>query len=170
MHDRQRRTRSLILLAAIAIVILWFSIGQRIMLVFGQGLPGYARQAPAGNYAQLDWKQLHKGDWDYGSKPSLTDSVKRLEGQLVTVHGFLLPLHVPGVSAQFFLSQSPGSCYFCNPPGVAEVVLVNIRGGQQITPTDWPVNVYGRLKVATGAPTDQVLYEVNDAVMVARLR
>jgi hypothetical protein len=60
-------------------------------------------------------------------------------------------------------------CPFCYPPGPAEVAQVNVAGGRMLDDTDWPVHVYGRFKVASGAPTDSVLYTVDDAqLMVTR--
>lgn len=49
----------------------------------------------------------------------------------------------------------------------AEVVQINIANGKQVESTDWPVSVYGTLKVANDDLDDQVLYIINDVVMVA---
>jgi hypothetical protein len=84
----------------------------------------------------------------------------------VNLSGYLLPLHTPGVSSQFFIAEQPRGCYFCNPPGVAEVVQINIAGGKQLEPTDRPVQVYGTFKLASGAPSDSALYMINDATLV----
>jgi len=132
-------------------------------------IPGYAKDPPSGNYAPLSWPLIQQGQWQYGQPPVVDYSLQQLDGRAVMLSGYLLPLHTPGVSSQFFIAEQPKGCYFCNPPGVAEVVQINVAGGKELQPTDRPVQVYGAFKVASGAPTDSVLYVINDAtLMVAR--
>ena len=131
--------------------------------------PGYASVAPQGDWHELAWANLYRGKWEQGHKPVLPDAVAAEVGKPVKLKGFLLPLHDAAESSEFFLAKSPGGCYFCNPPGVAEVVMVSIHGNHKLAPTDLPVNVYGKFSAATGGPDDQCLYVVKDATMaVAR--
>jgi len=165
---QQRRKRAIVSGLLIAIVLVAVTFGKDLVqLITGPKIPGYATSVPSGQYVDLDWKALQQAQWEYGTKPVVPQPVQALSGKLVHVKGFLLPLHQAGVSAQFFMAEKPRGCYFCNPPGVAEVAQINMANGKQLNPTDWPVSVYGTLKVATGAAEDQMLYTINDAVMVA---
>ena len=156
---QQRRRRTIILGVVIGVLIIGY--------VALTPPSGYAAHAPEGTFIPLPWKQLQAGKWEDKSKPVVVDAVKRLNGQQVKLKGFLLPLHVPAAAAQFFVAERPRGCYFCNPPGIAEVVEVNVRGGQVMPFTDLPVTIYGHLRVATGAPTDEMLYIIDDATLTA---
>lgn len=165
---QQRRKRAIIIGILCAIILFALAEGKTILLfINGPKIPGYATSAPAGKFIDLDWKAMQQGQWKYGNKPIVPQTVIALSQKQVHLKGFLLPLHTAGVSSQFFIACKPRGCYFCNPPGVAEVVQINMANGKQLDPTDWPVSVYGTLKVASGAPDDQMLYVINDAVMVA---
>jgi hypothetical protein len=165
--SRPRKRSALLLVLPILLLIIF---GKPLLsALVPPDLPGYAKTPPTGDYAALSWPLIQQGKWQYG-KPSTVDaSLRQLEGREVNLSGYLLPLHTPGVSSQFFIAERPRGCYFCNPPGVAEVVQINIAGGRQLQPTDRAVQVYGIFKVASGAPTDSVLYTINDAaLMMAR--
>jgi hypothetical protein len=127
--------------------------------------PGYASAAPPGEWAEMTWSSLFRGRWKEGQKPSVPDELKALAGKPARVKGFLLPLHEAAEGSQFFIAKSPGGCYFCNPPGVNEVVMVNVKGGQKLPQTNLPVTVFGTFQHATGSPDDQSLYVVNGAVL-----
>ncbi len=163
---RQRRIRAWILGIVIAVVLVGAAAGKEVLqLVFGPKLAGYLTEAPAGSFTALAWPVLHNGQWEYDTKPIVPQEVAALDGQQVSVHGFLLPLHESGASAQFFIAEKPRGCYFCNPPGIAEVVTINLAGGKALEMTDWPVTAYGTLHVATGAEGDAVLYRLEDVVL-----
>lgn len=160
MKSRSRRTLLLI-------PLLLLVIGGKCWLdVVNAPVPtGYLCAPPPGEYARPKWDDLRAGKWTYRHRPTVVKSVAELDGKPVRIDGYLLPLHVAGLSSQFFISQRPRGCYFCNPPGIAEVVQVNIKDKRLMDITDDYVHVFGRLKIATGAPTDQTLYAVDDAVM-----
>lgn len=165
MKNRAARRR-LVLGLAFLIPVALFAVANAGFikgLIFAPTLPGYVKTAPVGEFAPLDWKQLEQGQWNYRSKPIVPPAVLAQNGKPVVVRGYLLPLHTPGEASQFFVAKNPRGCYFCSPPGVAEVVQVNVAGGRLLTPTDWPVSVYGIFKAATGQPGEEMLYTIDDA-------
>ena len=165
-HPSQQGGVSLKLILLIAAIIVVFAALQSPALLHRHP-PGYEEKPPSGQFQRLDWGALQAANWIYGHKPVLLDAVAALNGKPVTARGFLLPLHNPGRASQFFLSDKPGGCYFCNPPGVNSVVQLNLAGGKKLDICAASVDVYGTFHVATGAPTDRVLYWIDDAVLVA---
>jgi hypothetical protein len=128
--------------------------------------PGYAAKAPAGHYVPIDWPKLQEGDWAYGHKPVLPEGVGDLQGKPVVSRGFLLPLHIPGRASQFFTSDQPRGCPFCNPPGVSQIIQVNLAGGTELMPVGGMVDIYGTFHIATGAKTDRVMYWIDNATVM----
>ena len=167
LSTRQRKQRRDTLIGVIGVLVL-LGIPLIIAVVHElvPDLPGYVKQAPAGIFTELDWHHMLRATWPPHSNPLVPDDIKAQEGKMVMVHGFMLPLHVPGVSSEFFVAQKPRGCYFCNPPGVAEVVKVHVAGDKQMEPTDWPVKVYGKFHAASSAK-DEMMYTIDDAVLMA---
>lgn len=153
----------------ILLVTIWVMADKDLrQFITGPDLPGYASGAPSGEYANLDWKLLQQGEWPYGKKPVINKQIMALSGKKVRLKGFMLPLHDAGPSSQFFIAEQPRGCYFCNPPGVAEVAQINIAGSKQINITDWPVSAYGILKIASGKPDEKMMYTIDEVVIVAQ--
>ncbi|HEY3377673.1 MAG TPA: DUF3299 domain-containing protein [Armatimonadota bacterium] len=163
-QQRQRKKRLTLIFGLLFAVVV---VGGALSQVLGAP-PGYASKPPVGQFAPINWQAMMLGQWAYGKKPVVPAAVQTLNGQMVTARGYLLPLHSPGVASQFFIAPKPRGCYFCSPPAASEVVQVNIAGGKQLPPTMWMVNVYGKLRVATGAPSDQVLYVIDDATLLVK--
>jgi hypothetical protein len=166
----RRRRRKNLTWALVLGGVLAFALGPTLwqtVIVASRPLPGYAAAAPAGEYVELKWGDLRRGKWEPGSKPTVAKTIADNGGKRTKVRGFMLPLHTPGASSEFFLAPSPGGCYFCSPPGVAEIVMLKTHGGAKADVTQLPVEAYGTLRVATGAATDQALYVVEDAVLTA---
>lgn len=165
---RQRRRMNIIVGLIGILTLIGIFGGKSILQLFtGPRLPGYLSKKPAGQYAALDWKVMQQGQWPYHQQPVIPPAIAGQEGKLVTVKGFMVPFHDPADSAQFYISELPRGCYFCNPPGANQVVEVNIAGGKELTPIDWPVHVYGKFKIAHGTRGDTDLYEIDDAELLA---
>lgn len=163
-----RRMRSLII-GLIVVVLIGAAAGPQLLaFVTAPKLSGYLQAAPDRPATSLDWEALHQATWANPgvSAPHIPASVVALDGKPVTLKGYLLPLHETGDSSQFFIAAKPRGCYFCNPPGVAEVTEIDIADGRAIAFTDFPVTVYGTLHVATGAK-DAMLYRISDASLQA---
>lgn len=161
---QERRSRVKVVLVVVGVLAAFLALQSNALM--HRCPPGYADKPPPGHFESLDWGLLYKGKWSYGHPPVLPPQVAALDGRLVSARGFLLPLHTPGKSSQFFISDRPRGCYFCNPPGVAEVVELNLAGGRELSLYSGIVTAYGIFHVATGAPTDRVLYWMDEVVLV----
>jgi len=161
---QERRSRVKVILIVVGVVGAFFALQSNALL--HRLPPGYAAEPPPGHWESLNWEQLHKGTWRYGHPPVLPAEVAALDGKPASVRGFLLPLHTPGKSSQFFISDRPRGCYFCNPPGVAEVIELNLAGGRELSLYGGVVTAYGIFHVATGAASDRVLYWMDEVVLV----
>jgi hypothetical protein len=148
--------------AAIVLAIFCPQIFQR--QVFSRALNAPAPAAHA--YLPLPWEQLHQGRWETNQPPAMPTAIAALSGRPVAISGYLLPLHGAEEAADLFLAQRPGGCFFCNPPGIADVVLVHVARGKKIPLVSNPVCVYGRFHAATKGGNDESLYEIHDATVV----
>ena len=162
----ERRNRLKLVGVIVGVVVIF--VGLQIPALMHPHQAGYEFKAPPGQFTPVNWSVVEQAQWVYGHPPVFPDNMPDLNGKQVVAEGFLLPLHNPGVASQFFVSDKPRGCYFCNPPGVAEVIQVNLAGGKQLNPVSGMVFCYGTLRVATGAKTDQVLYWMDNAVVVVK--
>ncbi len=80
--------------------------------------------------------------------------VKALQGRVVTLSGFLLPLDTDARTRHFLLSKYTPVCFFCPPGQPNEVVEVSARNGVPIT--DGLLTVTGRLSLTS--TTDKGLF------------
>jgi hypothetical protein len=128
--------------------------------------PGYTYRVPKGDYQEIPWSELRRGQWPRGGKPVTPAGVRELDGKPVKIKGFLLPLHNANEASEFFLSTKMGGCPFCNPVGVADVVMLQTKGGRKMEVINLPVIAHGTFHVASGAATDQSLYTLTDTVLV----
>ena len=167
--ERKRRKKTVgLIIGALVLVMFGKSLAQTIVYSGKPPPEGYSATPPPEDYTEVKWDDLKQGKWNQKSKPHVVDTVAALDGRRVHVKGFLLPLHTAGAASEFFIASSPGGCYFCNPPGVADVVMARTKDDQKMEATQLPVDVYGTLKLATGAPDDQALYLIEHGVFVVR--
>jgi hypothetical protein len=75
-------------------------------------------------------------------------AIKALNGRLVSIEGFMLPLDLnPDGVSQFMLNASIDMCYFGAPVRMNEWILVKMKGGRRAKFTHLALNVKGRLEV-----------------------
>jgi hypothetical protein len=75
-------------------------------------------------------------------------AIKGLNGRLVSIEGFMLPLDLnPEGVSQFMLNASIDMCYFGAPVRMNEWILVKMKGGKRAKFTHLALNVKGRLDV-----------------------
>jgi len=79
---------------------------------------------------------------------TIPETVKSLNGKMVALEGFMLPLDLTpqGVSV-FMLNASLDMCYFGAPVRMNEWVLVTMKGGKRAAFTHLATTVKGRLSV-----------------------
>jgi hypothetical protein len=124
---------------------------------------GGAETAASAEPGELNWDELMAGRWESGKQPLVPDSIARLDGQQVRLRGFAIPLHDAAESTCLFVAQMPRGCYFCQPPGIAEVVVVEIAGGRKMPLRDKPLRVRGVLRLGSGKDDDAALYTIVEA-------
>lgn len=74
--------------------------------------------------------------------------VKALDGALVAIEGFMLPLDItPDGVSQFMLNANIDMCYFGAPVRMNEWILVTMKGGRRARFTHLAMTVKGRLEV-----------------------
>jgi hypothetical protein len=165
LTQKQRRRRDLIFVLGIVVLICFATVGRGVLQsLFRPDIPGYEKRAPSGNYVPIEWDTLKQGTWALHAAPVVPAAISQVNGHLIVLKGFMLPFHMPGEANEFWIAGRPSGCYYCNPPGVAEVVHVKVAGGKNIMPTDYPVRVFGTLKVAQGKE-DDALYTVEEALL-----
>jgi len=80
------------------------------------------------------WSKLVRCDVKYDEKAgtygiSLTPEVKALDGQVVTVKGFVLPMDGSDRTRHFLISRNTPVCLYCPPGEPNEVIEVTAPGG-----------------------------------------
>ncbi len=83
------------------------------------------------------WDTLYTTKVKFDSNTSsysavFTDEVKKLDGTVVTISGFMLPLESSEKFTHFLLSKRTPTCYFCPPGEPNEIIEVFAA-----TPTEW---------------------------------
>ena len=115
--------------------------------------PAPRKPAPAAIVAaeeaiNIDWRVL--AGLDYASGKS-TDTLKKLEGKLVRIPGFVVPLDdFQDEGAEFLLVPYYGACVHTPPPPPNQIVMVGMTGKKAIKLNLFDaVWLSGRLKIAS---------------------
>jgi len=96
----------------------------------------------------IDWRVL--GGLDY-IEGTTSDSLKKLDGKVVRIPGFVVPLDdFMEEGAEFLLVPYYGACVHTPPPPPNQIVFVTMQGKKNVKLTLFDaVWMEGRLKVAT---------------------
>jgi len=96
----------------------------------------------------IDWKVL--GGLDYAAGKS-TDTLKKLDGKLVRLPGFVVPLDdFQDQGSEFLLVPYYGACVHTPPPPPNQIVMVGMSGKKSIKLNLFDaVWLSGRLKIAS---------------------
>ena len=111
----------------------------------------------AQSYQRVDFNKLSNYEYElpdpFDPTPrsvsnEIPAAVKGLNGKLVSIEGFMLPLDLnPDGVSQFMLNASIDMCYFGAPVRMNEWILVRMKGGKRAKFTHLALNVKGRLEV-----------------------
>jgi hypothetical protein len=94
---------------------------------------------------EIDWRLLGEMDYVTGSVPP---SLKKYDGSLVKVPGFMVPLEDNQKKVtQFLLVPTPQACIHVPPPPPNQMLLVDIKQGTEVA--FGPIWVHGTLRVKT---------------------
>jgi hypothetical protein len=110
------------------------------------GLPG--AHAAAGNAPELTWTDLRGLDYRTGQP---TDKLKNLDGNLVRIPGFMIPLEDDERAVtEFLLVPYPLACIHVPAPPPNQIVHVKMDKGKKAA-MNWyePIWVQGRLEIKT---------------------
>ena len=100
----------------------------------------------AADPVSVDWKMLGGLDYVNGKVP---DNLKALDGKLVKIPGFIVPLEdYEEEGAEFLLVPYFGACVHTPPPPPNQMVFVAMEGGKRLKFGWWdPVWMEGTLKI-----------------------
>lgn len=80
----------------------------------------------------------------------IPDNIKKMDGKLVQVRGFMLPLKIDaGYVTEFLIMRNQSACCFGTAPKLTEIVDIKLTGKGVDAIMDQPVTVKGRLHVGT---------------------
>jgi len=97
-------------------------------------------------------------------KPIFSQDVKDLEGQEITVKGFIIPVEGYKSHTEFVFSAFPyNMCFFCGGAGPETVMEVYARGPIEYTAE--PITIKGTLRLNSD-DINRLMYALEDAVEV----
>lgn len=114
-------------------------------------------------FPSLVWPKLYDikyitaaADFDGLDKPIFSDAAKSLNGKEITVPGYLVPFENGVLKAnRFMLSSLPiNACFFCG--GGGPETVIEIFSIKQVTYTDKPVEIKGKLFLNDRDPSQMV--------------
>ena len=96
---------------------------------------------------EVDWATLTAYEYAPGLS-ALPDAVKALEGQVITMRGFLMPLYEYDDIREFVLVPNHMSCCFGMPIGINGQVLVKLDMSRGLPNTNEPLEVTGTFRAS----------------------
>jgi len=106
----------------------------------------------------VDWQQLSQVHYSrmvdmrtgyLVEKPKFHKDIKALEGELVEISGYILPLDVSG--SAYVLSRYPyAACFFCGGGGLESVMDIWFKNPAQSFELDQYVKLRGILRISVG--------------------
>jgi hypothetical protein len=130
------RSRILITAPRRAVVLAAALLGASVATPLAQSLAAQTRPAippsatPAGAFTSIDWRLLAGLDYETGKA---SDSLKKLDGQLIRVPGFIVPLDdADEEGAEFLLVPYYGACVHTPPPPPNQMAFVQMVGKKNV--------------------------------------
>ncbi len=121
----------------VALLVFSAAVGAGVYLLKGIG---------HGAGVEIDWRLLNQMDYVTNNAPS---EIKQLEGQMVKIPGFMVPLEDnQSKITEFLLVPTPQACIHVPPPPPNQMVYVKMKKGVEARPGA-PIWVYGTFKVTT---------------------
>ena len=101
---------------------------------------------PSDSAAEVGWRLLAQLNYRTGEK---SDSLEALNGQLVKIPGFTVPLEdFASTATEFLLVPYVGACVHTPPPPPNQLVYIEMDGGRRAQMDGWnPVWVEGILEI-----------------------
>jgi hypothetical protein len=113
----------------------------------------------------IPWSVVTETILDRDYRPTFGKYLEELDGKRVQLTGYMQPLGDDLDVAAFLLIEYPVGCWYCEMPGIANIVLVDQPAGKTHHLTRGAVRVAGRLSLNRNDP-ENFLYTVRDAKVV----
>lgn len=151
---RYRRTRTVILRGSALLLGLLFlprgpvSLPAHAMAAVEPASMAAALERADGTAVEIDWRMLAKLNYRTGEIP---EELKKLDGQLVRIPGFVVPLEDYVESAsEFLLVPYYGACVHVPPPPPNQMVYVEMQNRRKASFGWWePIWLEGTLSIST---------------------
>jgi hypothetical protein len=113
------------------------------------------------------WKKLRSLKYEEINAtyfPKFSEDIKALDGKVVELKGFIIPLQETTTTTYFMLSYFPFSnCYFCGAAGPETVV--EVKAAKPVIYTSKPVVLSGKLKL-NRSDEEHLFYILEETVQV----
>jgi hypothetical protein len=110
----------------------------------------------------VPWSVVTETLLDRDYRPTFGKYLRELDGQRVTLTGYMQPLGDDLEVGAFLLIEYPVGCWYCEMPSLSSIVLVEQPAGKTRHLTRGAVRVTGRLRLNASDP-ENFLYTIRDA-------
>lgn len=115
------------------------------MFLLGYLMPKFFSGTTRAAKVEVDWRLL--GEMDYVTN-SIPQTLKKYDGAMVKVPGFMVPLEDNQKKVtQFLLVPTPQACIHVPPPPPNQMLLVDMKEGTEVA--YGPIWVHGTLRIKT---------------------
>lgn len=111
------------------------------------------------------------GDWNYvEGKTPIPEKVQKLNGKLVEVTGFMMPINYTENIKNFILIQSLWGCCFGQTPAPNHIIVVNMEEGKTVDFYPDPIRVIGTFSVGETREEGYLIsvYQVTGKKVIAK--
>lgn len=112
----------------------------------------------------LPWSVVTQTSLDRQYKPTFPRYLRELDGKKVTLSGFMQPVGGEPDQGVFLVIEYPVGCWYCEMPGMAAMIYVEMPQGRGQAFTRDPIQVTGTLKLNANDPED-FLYAIRGATV-----
>jgi tetratricopeptide (TPR) repeat protein len=110
----------------------------------------------------LSWEVVGETTIDRKAVPTFARRLRDLDGLRVEMRGYMQPLGEGGEGVAFLLIEYPVGCWYCEMPGLAHTVLVELPDDETVRFRRERVRVRGKLVLNRRDP-ENFLYTLRDA-------
>ena len=108
----------------------------------------------------VDWEELRKVTGKRVTGAGFPESLKKKDGRLVNICGFMSPIDQFKNVTEFMLLPVPMTCYFCEAPPMRDIIQVKLS--KPASMVNEPVLIGGRLRLHEG-PKQMFFYTIEEA-------
>ncbi len=99
-------------------------------------------------------------------KPKISSAVDKLDGKMIEVEGYIIPLTGQVTQSHFMLSKFPQStCFFCGKAGPETAMQVFMKDNKKVNITERKVLVKGTL-IINPKDASSLLYTLENAIII----